>query len=103
MKVTVTLVDDQVTDPVGDEPVTVATHVVEVPGVIVVGEQETETVVAVREELTVTVTAFDTCVAGVPELSVTWSSKDQTPELRAPVDTVGLASQLQLKELPRLL
>ena len=52
---------------------------------------------------TVTVTAFDTCVSGVPALSVTWSSKDQTPELRAPVDTVGLASQLQLKELPRLL
>ena len=104
MKVTVTLVDDQVTDPVGDEPVTVATHVVEVPGVIVVGEQETETVVAVREELTVTVTAFDTCVAGVPELSVTWSSKYHVPkEPRAPVDTVGWSPLLQLKELPRLL
>ena len=53
------LVEVQVTDPVGEDPVTVAVQVVDAPGVTVVGEQETETVVAVREAVTVIVATLE--------------------------------------------
>lgn len=70
----VPLVDIQLTDPVGEDPVTVAVQVVNEPNVPVEGEQETATVVAVRAELTVSVAdAVD--VALVDVASVTRSSK----------------------------
>ena len=51
---------------------------------------------------TVTETAFETTVEGL--LSVTWSSKFQTPVVeRAPVDTEGVEEVVQVNEEPRLL
>ena len=71
------------------------------PESIVVGE--TEITGAVSAELTVTVTALEVAVAGVPELSLTCSSKLQVPVVvRVPVDTVGVLPAMQLNELPRL-
>jgi len=55
------------------------------------------------EVLTVTVTMLEVAVTGVPELSITCSSKLQVPVVvRVPVDTVGVLPAMQLNELPRL-
>ena len=40
------LVEEKVTVPVGDEPVTVAVHVVEKPSIILDGEQDTDVALA---------------------------------------------------------
>ncbi len=57
-----------------------------------------------RTGLTLTVTLLEITVAGVPELSVTWSSNDQVPAVdRIPVEIVNTSPGLQEKELPRLL
>jgi hypothetical protein len=61
-------------------------------------------VVVTGSASTVTVTVFEGTVTGVPELSITCSSKLHTPiVVRVPVDTVGWSPELQLNELPRLL
>ena len=69
MNIPVPLLDVQLTDPVGEDPVTVAVQLVDVPGVTVGGEQETATAVAVRVGLTVTRSVAD--VALVDAESVT--------------------------------
>jgi hypothetical protein len=67
---------------------------------MVVGE--TEITGAVRAEFTVTATALEATVTGVPELSVTRSSNSQVPvAVRVPVETVGVSLVVQLNELPR--
>jgi hypothetical protein len=67
-------------------------------------EGEAEITGGVRAGLTVTATALEVTITGVPALSVTWSSKFQVPVVeRTPVDTEGVDEVVQLKELPRLL
>jgi hypothetical protein len=54
---------------------------------------------AAREGLTVTVTAPE--ATDSDELSLTWSSKLQTPRVdKAPVETEGIEEVSQLKEPP---
>ena len=68
---------------------------------IVTGETKTA---STEDPLTVTVTAVEVTITGVPELSVTWSSNDQMPVVdRVPVDTVGVSPALQAKEEPKSL
>jgi hypothetical protein len=71
------------------------------PESMVVGEIEITG--ATKAELTVSPTAFEVTITGVPELSVTRSSKFQVPvEIKAPVETVGVSPVVQLNEAPRL-
>ena len=61
-------------------------------------ESGAETVGAARGVLTNTVAAFDVAVS--PALSVTWSSKDQTPLVPGACEAEGREEVLQLKEPP---
>jgi hypothetical protein len=69
-----------------------------------IADGETEITGATKAGLTVTATALEATVTGVPEPSVTCSSKFQVPvEIKAPVESDGLSPGAQLKELPRLM
>jgi hypothetical protein len=83
---------------------TVVLSVALCPELIVVGATEIVGLFPglLKAGLTRTDTAFEVAVCGVPELSVTFSSKCHVPTVvNVPVDIVGRLLVVQLNELPR--
>lgn len=92
---------DQATLPVGAEPKpeTVALHVIVVP---MTTEAWLHAAVRVEGGRLLTKTVTDPEVTDSDALSLTWSSKLQTPGVdRAPVETESGGEVSQLKELPK--